>query len=376
MNQSIDKTIKPILIIIILVNVTPLLEINVKLLASYFFMLVLILNNKFNLKQGLKLLMIIALFLLISLVNNYLHASSIGFSMYDLYFCSIVFYGYLLARFYAEDVFYHNLKITIINSLIIGLPIFLLTLIYPSLLDIGINYSIGDTDIHKSLIFLNFHYLDGVFTERFVGLGPEPGYTQIFLNIVLYVILKTEKKIGWKTVIIIISILLTKSTAGIICMIAIITFSIYSLLTRYKIFLLIGLILIWPELNYHIDNKLFGSDSFDGRFSRYVYTYNTYDSWEILFGKGSDFYNIYLKLNDLGGFDSFLQMIQRYGLISLLIILFLLITSNAWAIVLILLVGIFSQSIILSPFFWFFIFKTKNNLNIDGKINNSFQNIN
>lgn len=246
-------------------------------------------------------------------------------------------------------------------SVLIGIPVFLLVQVYPSLVDFALTYSYGGF-IHKTFLIVNFHYTeDNNITDRFVGIGREPGVTQIFILLAIWTRLKHIKKFDFKVIILVVGILLSKSTAGFFTLILLLltvfpkksliklTFFAIPLITYY-------LTDLWL---YHATNKL-SSDSlsFINRYGRYIDFFSA-DLRYILTGFGNAYYAKYISTADLGGWDTLLQVSQRYGLIFFILIVVMLFYSNLnkWVVALIISVSFVSQLIWFYPAIAFFYFK-------------------
>jgi hypothetical protein len=135
----------------------------------------------------------------------------------------------------------------------------------------------------------------------------------------------------------------------------------------FKPYFIILLILISPfifnainqAVQYQISYKLTNSNSFDGRYSRLFKLLENWNITQLLFGRGSNFYDSELKQQDLGGFDSFTNIIQRYGILTFLHISICLFINNKFLFALILLLTFLSQPIWSAPFITMFYFSEK-----------------
>lgn len=351
-----------ILSILIFVSISPLFENTSKLFISSILSLILISKNssKIPFLQVNIFLTAIFFFVLIPLaiINDFIYSRDFDFITLG-FFISILI-GLILSCEYSTEDFLKVNENLIHFSLILGLPIFILSKIEPGILEYAYNYSFGGFN-HKSFLVANFHYDgDRLFNERFVGIAREPGLTQVFINLALWFNLKKEKRFTAKTYLLITAIVLTKSTAGLICMIFILIQYLKSRKSLKFIILSFPLfaILLFSQITYHWNNKLLGSKSFSIRYDRYLDFFSD-NFYNIFFGYGNIYYSNIIVPQNLGGFDSFLQTSQRYGVLFFVLLILILssINKKERIITIIISIGLFSQLIWFYPIISFFYFK-------------------
>jgi len=271
-----------LLIIFLFIAATPVVNYFWKLLAVV--VISLIVRDLSSIKKGdlTKILSLVILIITISVCNDLQYTRAGEISYFVLYPVLLIVFSYLFAtRYSLTEILLGNEHLVII-SLVFGLPLFFVSLLYPSVINLGLDYSIGDTDVHKSFILLNFHLNGGGSTERFVGFGPEPGFTQMFFVLAFYSRYTRQQKIDLNSVLIIVGTILTKSTAGLLCFFVIMCHFFVSFRLRSIVMVSLLIVLILPEIEFHLDNKVVGSESFSSRFSRYNLTYEIYNFIDIL----------------------------------------------------------------------------------------------
>jgi hypothetical protein len=172
--------------------------------------------------------------------------------------------------------------------------------------------------------------------------------------------LKQSNKIDVQAVIFILSIISTNSTAGLLCMLLILLLSSKG---KVRLMLLLCSLVILPiafqQIQYHLTHKLVGSAAFDGRFNPF---FNAFQ-YSLLypFGIGSVEYTAIYKELELGGWDSFSQLVLRYGYQGLFLVILCLgnITRKKPILGVIMWLSFFSQAIWFYPvvccfYFWSF----------------------
>ncbi len=190
----------------------------------------------------------------------------------------------------------------------------------------------------------------------------EPGAFQFLLNLGFYAYLKLNKKYRmFKVFIYLLSLVFTRSTAGLIVVI----FVIIKLVSSNKRFLFVILFLlialfenILQEINYQLTYKLYGSYAFELRWQPIVEGFT--EARKHIFGIGNSGYDIYYKTRTQPPWESFGQIFLRYGyplfiLINLLIRF--LFNRQTWVIYFIFTVTFWSENIwffpLVTPFYFF-----------------------
>jgi hypothetical protein len=273
-----------------------------------------------------------------------------------------IFPAYLLSCLETKDHFFYANEKLVNWSILLGIPIFLLIRFFPSILEFSFSYNFDGFN-HKTFIITNIHYTEeGKLSDRFVGFGREPGLTQLFYILALWSRLNRNGRITMPVILIIIAIVLGRSTAGLFTMLLVIliNFPFKKNLKYILLFSPIAVYFLISQINFHIENKLAGSNSFINRYERYI-TFFISDIKYILFGYGNAFYKKSIGISDLGGWDTFLQLSQRYGIITFALISLLLFLNNPkyTTVSLIIFITFFSQLIWFYPAIAFFYFNGK-----------------
>jgi hypothetical protein len=349
---------------LIYISASPLFENVEKLIFTFTFLLLLKYFSKIKLKiyDSLILLILTFLILLYGFILDIIYSKDID--LINFGFIISIFFGYLLSCLETKEHFFYANEKLVHWTLLIGLPIFLLISLFPFISNFALTYNYGGY-FHKTFIVTNIHYAEeGQLSDRFVGFGREPGVTQFFYILALWSRLKRNRKFTLPVILIILAVILGKSTAGFFTMILVIFLTI-PIKNNIKYILISSPLIIFfliDQFNYHWQNKLSGSDSFVYRYERYYNFFNS-DFTNIMFGYGNAFYKKSIGVTDLGGWDTFLQLSQRYGVISFILISIILFLNNKkYAIVsLIIFITFFSQLIWFYPAIAFFYFKGMSN---------------
>ena len=359
------------LAVIIYISASPLFENVQKLIFTFVFLSILLLYSKIklNLVDSISLLLLTLLILFYGFILDFIYAKEIDFI--NLGFVISIYFAYLLSCIETKEHFFYANEKLVHWSLIIGIPIFLLIGVFPFILNFALSYNYGGY-FHKTFIVTNIHYAEeGQLSDRFVGFGREPGVTQFFYILALWSRLKRNGKFTLPIILIILAIVLGKSTAGFFTMMLVIllTMPIKKNLKFILLFSPILIYIVYDQFNYHLQNKLAGSDSFIYRYERY-YNFFTSDIYNIIFGYGNAFYKKSIGISDLGGWDTFLQLSQRYGIISFVFISLLLFLNNRKfnTVSLIIFITFFSQLIWFYPAIAFFYFNGKSEPNTLGNL--------
>lgn len=357
-----SKSISILIQILIFISISPLFDNSSKIVFSVFALLLLAFfrNRPFYFSESN--LFILLFFLIVIVVHGTIldFIYSMSFDFIGIGFLISIILGYLLSGLVTkEDVLLNNERL-LFWSVLIGAPIFLLSNFFPVIENSAFNYNSGGFT-HKTLLFLNFHVTDeGSISDRFVGIGREPGVTQIFLLLAIWYRLSRLHKFDFKVIVLIAGLLLGKSTAGFFTLLFVLflTIPFRKLLTLGLIFSPIIIFLITDLWIYHTSNKLAGSVSFLNRYGRYI-DFFTGDWISIIGGYGNVYYAKYIGAADLGGWDTMLQVSQRYGILFFISISFILLISNRKNIIIffIIFISFFSQLVWFYPIISFFYFK-------------------
>lgn len=349
-------------LIFIFASVTPFLETLGKSIL-YLILTLSILSKNIKIEKidlrlfSIYLFLILFLSSFIDLLNN----SGFTISKMNLFYSFNILVGFILSQIYTKDKILKFIENIVIAFLLIGLPLHFILLFKPDLINYFFEYNYGNTT-HKTLFFLNTHISNGSYEGRFMSFAWEPGIMQMFLNISLYTRLTNKKnKFDIFSILIIIAIICTYSTAGYFILFLIFLFKGYFFNYKFILLLIFLSPFIFSAINqsieYQLTYKLVNSNSFDGRYGRLFKMFTSWDFKDLFFGRGGVYYDNELKNQDLGGFDSFTNIIQRYGILFFLILSINVIVNNSKIFTLIILLTFLSQPIWSAPILIFFSFK-------------------
>lgn len=329
MTKSTRKEILNIITIflVIFISVSPLLPTSI---FALFLFLIIALNLKylktFKLNKKLGILIIILWYLILNGVldlRNYDQFFSPN--NLNLYFPLCFITGYLLSERFTYEKYLSYLDKIVFFGAIFSLIGMLIINFYPTLVSSLPNYTYGGFT-HKTGIFFNVLYADGMIVNRNTGFAREPGVFQLLLNIgVLATIRDKSKNQTLKLIIYGLSLYLTKSTAGLIIFSFLLIKMIIEIPTiKYLLLVIIPFFLneIYSTIVYQTENKLVGSSSFASRMEP------TKNAFRIgifnFFGLGNTGYDKLLNTYNIGAWDSFGQIFIRYGIVMLALFLYLL----------------------------------------------------
>ena len=178
---------------------------------------------------------------------------------------------------------------------------------------------------HRTALFTNFLISsDGTVIQRNAGIASEPGLFQLVLNLGAVAISRRgipDTRSLLQFALLGIALFATRSTAGLIIFAVIL---IYTGLKSGKAFLVITAAIVTlsgvirSEVDYQFANKLAGTASFEQRLEPAQAVLAQVLSSPL--GVGNRSYNEYFKTQDWGSYDSFTQILIRYGLPLTLII--------------------------------------------------------
>lgn len=352
---------------LIFVSFSPIIPIYIKILI----LLSLFVGNAkfFKLDKRLSsvLFTIVFLLLIISLFFDLFSLNFItDYSPLNLYIPFTFFLGFIFSRKYSKDtlLFLIN-KVVFIIAILSLFGVFFYTF-FPQFVSKLPTYNYYHTS-HKTAIFFNILLDDYGIVKRNAGIAWEPGVFQFLLNIGFYAYISRNKHINlFVFLIYALAIILTKSTMGylvfMILSINLIKKSKFILLAYFLIFILFTNQIV-AEFKYQREFKLFGSNAFEGRFEPLLNAFNL--GLDNFFGIGNSEYNLVVRVLNIGSFDSYTQILIRYGFPLLVLILILLIRILKFdkSLFMIITLTFFSQSIWFTPFTTLFYF-------LDRKSNN------
>lgn len=202
---------------------------------------------------------------------------------------------------------------------------------------------------HRTIYFFNYIYANGFLMVRNSGIAWEPGVFQVLMNLGLAISAAGKEKIDYKRVAVYsAAVILTRSTTGLI----IFMINLALLIRKRKIFILLLALAagvfsseIYSVFSYQLSNKWIGSLAFDNRI---IPTVNAF-RYGILhpFGIGSTGYNAVYEQERLGSFDSYTQILMRYGygLTAFVIYTLVKIAGKHWYLGVILAISMLSESL-------------------------------
>lgn len=347
---------------IIFASASPLFPIEAKILTcSLSTILIIYLSERtFKLKTP-DFISVVFIFLYLTLVgsivdlgrSNYISPQGVGFAF-------LICLGFLLSQAITRDEFFRANEALVKFTLILGLPIHLVTIMYPGIIDAGVTYRHGE-ELHVTFFVTHVYLMGDEVSRRFVGFASEPGLSQVFYLMAIYSRSRENGgRIDWLIGMILLAIFLSRSTFGIV-MVGLVSIISFGPVKTCKYIVLASpliMTIVIDEFAYHLTSKLVGSESFGARYDRYSYLVEN-DLVSLAFGRGNVFYSETIAPSDLGGWDSFLQVVQRYGLFFMLYVFSCLLLNNIRnyaGIVFIISTAFFAQSIWILPAVSFFYF--------------------
>lgn len=210
--------------------------------------------------------------------------------------------GYLFTLFVSYEEFKELFYIIIRFLAVYSLVTFVLSILFPNLMDLLPYVERNGTSYHNAVFSI---VSDSRYVTRNFGVFWEPGAYSIYLNVALYFELFENKFNPQRVILLVVTILSTLSTLGIICMAilfcAFLTTDNKVASKRVKTLVLIAgafglvfLVIYGGDFIYHVFNKLSFSgntmnDSTAVRINAIIYPFNTFLS-EPYFGVGYDQY--------------------------------------------------------------------------------------
>jgi hypothetical protein len=271
--------------------------------------------------------------------------------------------GFCISCYWNEIKLPINLENIIYYLSLISLFGYILMISFPFLNSYLIPYTYYNTE-HKTALIFNVLQDNQSIIPRNTGIAWEPGAFQFLISIGLFLtIFNNEKKIkNFRIIILSLTILSTFSTTGLINLIFFYIYSIFSKIKNsnnniiYIIFSILILFIILSQFSTHISTKLIGSESFDVRFEPFLNTLR--NSFKYPFGIGNIGFDKINESIDIGAYDSFGMILNRYGYILLLTTIFYYIKlfTNKSLLGFFFLTMFFSQSLWYTPFVFVFLF--------------------
>ncbi len=362
MKASIFKTLE--IFIIVFVSVTPLLPRAVSIglyaaLLSYSVFLQIRKNGRPRISQEFVLLL---LFFLIPMALDLRNVTPTQiYSGANLLFPFYFVCGYFIAQKYEKQEFYKIFERIVFVCAALSLIGMAICLINPQAVLSFPEYTFnGNT--HRTLVFSNFLFVGEWMAVRNCGIAWEPGVFQILLSLAFQIAIQKYEK-WWlfvRVAVYTVAGILTRSTLGYLMLLV----NIVTLVIKHRkyLYLVLGvtavcLPFVFEEVVYQIQYKLFGSSAFSARFTPLINAVKI--SWNRLFGVGSTFYDAFYQELRIGSYDSYTQILLRFGypvLLYVLYKLFRMLRRDSWVLALILAIGFLSEPIWSSLFVVVFYF--------------------
>lgn len=314
------------ILVVILISISPLISNPLKILLAACLILVNLKYIKYIKKGQIVVLFLFLSIFILGFTKDVFEARFFSdFSPLNIYYPICFLLSCLIAIKYGKNNFLYIIeKITFIIA-IISIIGYFSYLLYPNIINYLLSYNYYNTT-HKTAILFNVLTVENYIVLRNTGVASEPGLYQLLLNIALYTYLKNTAKISNKKVLVYsIAIITTASTAGLIAFAFIIfRFLFNNIKTTLSIiiFMVIFSPILYDQILYQFQNKLFGSYAFETRYEPFENTLEI--AKNNILGLGNTGYNYYFNGFIQPSFDSYTQVFVRYGYGMLLLILLLL----------------------------------------------------
>ncbi len=312
--------------LVIFISVCPYLSTPIKIVLD---LILLCFNIKYLpkvLSHNLILFFLLLQFVALGIVDLSNVSANNGYSLTNVMYPAVFLIGALIAYKYTKETFLRNYEKVMFVLAIFSLVGMAINYLAPSIIPLLPSYDYNDST-HRTAYFFNFLYSEGWLIKRNSGIAWEPGVFQFLLNMALLSLIedRTRKLKLTKIIIYVLAIALTASTTGLIILVMVLFFLIRRD-KRYLVILVFAALLLAPViisiLNKQLETKWVGTGSFNYRYIRSVNAFEY--GWKYPFGIGSTKYNLLCKQYAIGSFDSYSQILLRYGYGVLICILFLL----------------------------------------------------
>ena len=298
--------------LLILISVSPLVPIHISLVLQAFLFMKSI---KVIQKKDIKIILMLYLFFLMPVFLDTLNITRFTpYSPTNFMYPFIFLAAYFLAKKYDYDHFmylFEKIMLFLATLSLIGMSLYFIA---PSVILKLPTYNYNGS-VHRTLLFFNYLFVGDWMAVRNSGIAWEPGVFQVLLNIALLTSLRQNKRVkAHRTIIYVLAIFFTKSTVGFFLLILNVLV-LFKKDKRYIVpfFLIMGIFSeqIYSEALYQITYKLQGSIAFSGRFTPMINAFMY--SWNKFFGIGATKYNQIYELYSIGSFDSYTQILMRFG---------------------------------------------------------------
>ena len=295
----------------------------------------------------------------VSTVNDLANVRLGSFSVLNIYFPLCFVLGFIISQKYSLREYLWRLeKVVFVMAVFSLVGVFVYTL-FPTIVYRLPTYNYYHTS-HKTALLFNVLLSNNQIVQRNAGIAWEPGAFQFLLNLGLYSHIKlNEKSSTVRFLVYALALISTKSTAGLPVFL-IITYELAKESRLFRIFAILTVVaffdFIREEFLYHYYFKLFGSQAFLSRLTPMANAFET--GLKNLLGLGNTKYDLVYREFGLGAFDSFGQIIVRYGLPLLAVIAYLLfkILQNDRTLFVIITVTFLSQTVwhlpVITPFYF------------------------
>lgn len=339
----------------ILLSVSPLLTKNISILLILFLLAIELLtyinkfdNKRFKLDNSIIVITIVFIIAMVFDLRNLTFDAT--YSMVNFMYPCYFLCGYFIAKNIGKQKFYkvfENIMFIVAILSLIGMSIYYIS---PNIIRSFPTYYFNDRT-HRTIYFFNYIFEDDWMNVRNSGIAWEPGLFMVILNVALNLAIRNsdKKKLFFRVLVYGVAIILTRSTIGYFVFLI----NILTLIKKDKKYLILVVLLvislstlISAEIVYQLEYKLSGSTSFDARFSPMVNAFNS--SWYLPFGMGSTKYNEVYEALNLGSFDSWTQILLRFGFLTLFCVLeriFKIYKKDGRTLAIILIMCFFSQPI-------------------------------
>ncbi len=344
------------LLLVIMVSVCPYIS-TIGKIAIMFFLLAVNIKRVASISKNFYLILVaMAIPSLLDIFNT---TSGTSYSGNNLYYPFCMFVGAIIATNYNVNDFLIRIeKIIYVLAFLslIGMSVYYIA---PGMIESFPTYQFYNLT-HRTIYFFNYIYAQGFLMVRNSGIAWEPGVFQILLNLGLAITIKKYDELNYKKVFVYtLAIILTRSTTGLL----ILMINLILLVRKKKIFvILLGIVVLifstelYSILTEQISTKWIGTMAFSTRYEKSINA--ILYSWKYVFGIGSTGYNNVYLTHNLGSFDSYSQILMRYGYLLLIILFYILlkIGKQDWYIAAILALSMMSESMWGSVLFSVFYF--------------------
>lgn len=331
--------------LLVLISVAPYLSVTIKIVLQ----ILLVFVNISRIKRVSKSFYIaFAAMLIPSIIDIFNVSTRNPYSGNNLLYPLSFLVGALLGSKYEVDDFLAKLEKVFYFLGILSLIGMSIYYIAPSLISRFPTYTFYSLT-HRTLYFFNYIYAQGFLMVRNSGIAWEPGVFQVLMNLGLAISVMNKEKLDYKRVVVYsAAVIFTKSTTGLLVLIL----NLALLIRKRKVFIILLLAAVgvfssefYSLISDQLANKLVGSVAFSNRYNP---TINALKCGILHpFGIGSTGYNAIYEQLGLGSFDSYTQILMRYGygLIVFVVYTLVKISKKHWCVGVILAVSMISESL-------------------------------